>query len=234
MGIAFFDMDKTLLSKSSGTLYVKYLWRRGMISVSEMVGVMVISLQYSLNLLNFPNAMARLSNRIRGGDAAATKQLCDRWVEEDVLQYIAPKALERLRAHERRGDYVVLISASTQFAVEPVARHLGIPYRCTELEVVNGKFTGRIVGEPCYGDGRARHTAERLHLLYGFVFRPRPAGRGRPSGRRQPRPDAAALRPATRLADRVFLLKASHRLRPFLARLQSRQPSNAQPCQERR
>ncbi len=39
MGIAFFDMDKTLLSKSSGTLYVKYLWRRRMVSVGEMIGV---------------------------------------------------------------------------------------------------------------------------------------------------------------------------------------------------
>jgi len=174
MGIAFFDMDKTLLSKSSGTLYVKYLWRRGMISISEMVGVMVISLQYSLNLLNFPSAMARLSNRVRGGDAVATKLLCDRWAEEDVLQHIAPKALERLRAHQQRGDYVVLISASTQFAVEPVARHLHIPYRCTELEIVNGKFTGRIVGEPCYGDGKRiwgeRIAAERGTPLSDCTF----------------------------------------------------------------
>lgn len=161
MGLAFFDMDKTLLSKSSGTLYIKYLARRRMITPVQFAGVMLVSAQYSLNLLNFPKALARLSKHVKGGDAAATKQLCDQWVQEDVLQHIAPKALARLREHEQRIDAVLLLSASTQFAVEPVARHLSIPYRCTELEVVDGKFSGDIVGESCYGDGK-RVWGERI------------------------------------------------------------------------
>jgi HAD superfamily hydrolase (TIGR01490 family) len=161
MGLALFDMDKTLLSESSGTLYIKYLWKRRMITLPEFAGVMLVSAQYSLNVLNFPKALARLSRYVQGGDAAATKQLCDQWVAEDVLQHIAPKALARLREHEQRGDLVLLLSASTQFAVEPVARHLNIPYRCTELEVVNGLFTGDIVGESCYGDGK-RVWGERI------------------------------------------------------------------------
>jgi len=166
MRIAFFDMDKTLLSKSSSALYVRYLWRHRLISLGEMLEVMLVTAQYSLNMLNFPVAMARLSRRVQGGDAAVTKALCDRWAEEELLGYIAPKALERLRAHQARGDHVVLLSASTQFAVEPVARHLGIPFRCTELEVCDGKFTGGVVGEPCYGDGK-RIWAERIATEHG-------------------------------------------------------------------
>jgi HAD superfamily hydrolase (TIGR01490 family) len=165
MAIAFFDMDRTLLSRSSGALYVRYLWRRRMITVRELAGVMLVSAQYSLNVLNFPKAMARLSTAIKGGDAAATKRICDRWVEEDVLQYLAPQALRRLRDHERAGDAVFILSASTQFAVEPVARHLNVPFRCTELEIVGGKFTGGIVGESCFGEGKCywgkRIAAER-------------------------------------------------------------------------
>lgn len=161
MGITFFDMDKTLLSKSSGTLYVSYLWQRRMISPIEFASVMFVAAQYRLNVLDFPKAMARLSKSIRDGDAAETKRLCDIWVEEDVLRYIAPKALDRLRKHEAEGEYVLLLSASTQFAVEPVARYLNIPYRCTEVEIVNGKFTGDIVGESCYGDGK-RYWGERI------------------------------------------------------------------------
>jgi len=161
MPIAFFDMDKTLLSRSSGTLYINYLWKRRMISAREFARVMLVAAQYRLNVLNFPSAMARLSTAIKGGDAAATKRLCDQWVVDDVLRYIAPRALERLRKHETQGDYVLLLSASTQFAVEPVARHLSIPYRCTEVEITGGKFTGNIVGEPCYGDGK-RYWGERI------------------------------------------------------------------------
>jgi HAD superfamily hydrolase (TIGR01490 family) len=135
---------------------------------------MLVSAQYSLNVLNFPKAMARLSTAIKGGDAAATKRMCDRWVEEDVLQYIAPQALRRLREHERAGDAVFILSASTQFAVEPVARHLNVPFRCTELEIVGGKFTGAIVGESCFGEGKCywgkRIAAERSVPLSQCAF----------------------------------------------------------------
>jgi len=174
MGLVFFDMDKTLLSESSGTLYIKYLMKRRMITLGELAGVMLVSAQYSLNVLNFPKALARLSKHVKGGDAAATRQICDQWVEEDVLQFIAPAALARLREHEQRGDTALLLSASTQFAVEPIARHLNIPYRCTELEVVNGKFTGDIVGDSCFGDGKRiwgeRLAAERRVPLADVTF----------------------------------------------------------------
>jgi HAD superfamily hydrolase (TIGR01490 family) len=161
MGIAFFDMDKTLLSKSSGLLYVRYLWQRRLINMSEMMSVLVISTQYSLNFLNFPKAMARMSRSIKGGDAAATKALCDMWFKESLIHYIAPHAVERLREHEQRGDVPILLSASTQFAVEPVARYLHIPYRCTELEIRDNRFTGNVVDMHCYGEGK-RYWGERL------------------------------------------------------------------------
>lgn len=166
MTIAFFDMDKTLLSKSSGMLYVKYLWKRRLISLREMMATAWISAQYSVNVLDFPKAMARLSRNIRGGDAAAAKALCDQWVRDDVLRYIAPKALARLREHQASGHAVWLLSASTQFAVAPVAEHLQIPCRFTELEIVDGHLTGNILGVDCYGDGK-RVWGERIAAQLG-------------------------------------------------------------------
>ncbi len=164
--IAFFDMDKTLLSKSSGTLYVKYLIRRRKITLAETVRTMIVSAQYSLNVLDFPKAMARLSKSIKGGDAAVTKAMCDAWAREDVVKYIAPKALARLREHERAGDLVWLLSASTQFAVQPIADYLKVPCRYTELEIVNGTFTGGIVGVDCFGEGK-RVWGERIAAEQG-------------------------------------------------------------------
>ncbi len=161
MGIAFFDMDKTLLSVSSGMNYVQYLWRRRRISLREMINVFLISAEYSLGVLDFPRAMARMSRSVRGGDAAATKALCEQWFVDDLKRHIAPRAVARLREHQQRGDLVYLLSASTQFAVEPVARHLDIPYRSTELEVVNNRFTGGIVGPPCYAGGK-RYWGEQI------------------------------------------------------------------------
>jgi HAD superfamily hydrolase (TIGR01490 family) len=159
-------MDKTLLSKSSGVLYVKYLFRKGRITPAELLRTMFVSAQYSLNVLDFPKAMARLGRTVRGGDAAATKALCDQWVREEVLRFIAPKALARLREHQSRGDQVWLLSASTQFVVQPVADHVGVPCRFTELEIKNGFFTGAIVDVDCYGEGK-RVWGERIAARHG-------------------------------------------------------------------
>lgn len=161
MGIAFFDMDKTLLSASSGVLYVRYLLGQRKINPAEIVSVLVISTQYSLNFLNYPKAIARMSRVIRGGDAAATKALCDQWFQECLIRYVAPRAVERLRQHEQHGDIVYLLSASTQFSVEPVARYLNVPYCCTQLEIIDNRFTGNVVGMHCYAEGK-RYWGEQL------------------------------------------------------------------------
>jgi HAD superfamily hydrolase (TIGR01490 family) len=145
---------------------VKYLWRKRMITLREMLDTMVVSLQYTLNVLDFPKAMARLSRSLKDGDAAATKLMCDRWVAEDVVQYIAPKALVKVREHQARGDAVWLLSASTQFAVQPVADHVGVPCRFTELEIVDGRFTGAIVDVACYGAGKVV-WGERIAASHG-------------------------------------------------------------------
>lgn len=161
MAIAFFDMDKTLLSASSGVEYVKFLARRGMISRREMLGVFFVSAQYSLNLMDFPKAMARLNARVKGGDAQATRELCETFFRQDLIHTIAPAAVARAKQHVAQGDTVVVLSASTQFVVRPVADYLGFEYRCTELEIVDNHFTGRIAGEPCYGEGKV-YWARRM------------------------------------------------------------------------
>ena len=161
MGIAFFDMDRTLLSVSSGIRFVRFLWGKQLVRFAELINVLVISTQYTLNFMDFPKAMATMSRRIKGGDAQAITDLCNRWFEEDLVRFITPKAVQRLREHQQRGDTTILLSASTQFVVEPVARYLQIPYCCTELEIVNNQFTGEVVGNHCYGEGK-RYWGERL------------------------------------------------------------------------
>jgi HAD superfamily hydrolase (TIGR01490 family) len=169
MKLVFFDMDKTLLSKSSGNLLIRYLVRNRMVTLSELISMTRVTIDYSLNILDFPKAMARLSKSIRGGSAAHMKRVCDQWAVTDVFRYIAPKALSRLREHQARGDMVYLLSASTQFAVRPVADHIGVPYRCTELEIVDGIFTGAICDVDCFGEGK-RVWGERLAAQHGVAL----------------------------------------------------------------
>jgi HAD superfamily hydrolase (TIGR01490 family) len=70
--------------------------------------------------------------------------------------------------HLEQGHVVAIVSASTQFAVGPLAAHLGIPgqFVSTRLESESGKLTGRVVPPVCFGPGKVV-WAERFASEHG-------------------------------------------------------------------
>ena len=162
-------MDKTLLWSSSTAVYMKYLWRKQIMSWREMIAAAMVSVGYGLKVLSFPRVVALLSRDFRDGDVAALRALADEWVREDLLRYLSPRGVEQVQAHREAGDDVWLLSAATQFVVRPVAQHLGIECRYTELEVAADRVTGRIVGEACYGSGKVT-WAERIAAERGVAL----------------------------------------------------------------
>jgi putative phosphoserine phosphatase/1-acylglycerol-3-phosphate O-acyltransferase len=70
---------------------------------------------------------------------------------------------------------VVVVSSATRYQVRPAALDLGIEHLlCTELEVVDGRFTGRLVEPACWGPGKvaaAEEFCEQQKVdLAGSVF----------------------------------------------------------------
>jgi len=163
--IAYFDMDRTILSDSSGLLYMRYLWRRGQTNRRTMVLSSWYALLYKVGILNYPAMAAKLAASVSSSREEETRELCRRFFDEVAVNYIAAKAVECMNEHRDQGHLVTVISASTPYIVGPLASHLGIEeYLCTRLEVVGGRFTGKIIEPGCYGPGKvhwARDYAQR-------------------------------------------------------------------------
>jgi putative phosphoserine phosphatase/1-acylglycerol-3-phosphate O-acyltransferase len=163
--IAYFDMDRTILRDSSGLLYMRYLWRRGQTNWRAMVLSSWYAALYKVGILNYPVVAAKLASSVSSSREEDTRELCQRFFDELAVDYIAPKAVQRLNEHRAQGHLVTVISASTPYVVGPLASHLGIEeYLCTRLEVVDGRFTGKIIEPGCYGPGKvhwARDYAQR-------------------------------------------------------------------------
>ncbi|MEJ2208653.1 MAG: HAD-IB family hydrolase [Anaerolineae bacterium] len=157
---ALFDLDKTLLDASSGPLYARYLYRLGQVRWQEMVQVVWWSLLGHLGLLDMQNVIPRLLSQAMGNDEAEMRLLCNRWFADDVLPHVSERGRQRVAEHVEQGHVVAIVSASTQYAVEPMAAHLGIAgqYVCTQLESVDGRLTGRVVEPACYGQGKVVWT----------------------------------------------------------------------------
>jgi putative phosphoserine phosphatase/1-acylglycerol-3-phosphate O-acyltransferase len=157
---AFFDMDNTVLRSSSGRLYLKYLRDRGYLPWSRWIAILGQISLYVAGLLDFPHLMARLMTQVADAEEAETLRISEAWFRDVLRSYITDGARVRIEWHRRQGHHVALVSASTPYAVVPVARDLGLAdaYLATHLEVTSGRFTGRVQEPACYGSGKLTLT----------------------------------------------------------------------------
>ena len=174
---AFFDMDNTVLRSSSGRLYLKYLRKNGYLSWPRWIVITGQIGLYVTGLIDFPHLMARLMGQVAGADEARTWRISEAWFREMLRDYIAGGARERIEWHRSRSHHVALVSASTPYAVKPVAHDLGLAdaYLATRLEVLSGRFTGRVVEPACYGPGkvvmtRAYAAQHKIELARSYFY----------------------------------------------------------------
>ncbi|MEP9316289.1 HAD-IB family phosphatase [Pseudomonas sp. LABIM340] len=76
---------------------------------------------------------------------------------------LRPEGVRGVVAELDSGAEVTLCSASPALVLRPFAERLGVRLIATELEVVDGRLTGRIVGGNC----RAENKVLRLQAKYG-------------------------------------------------------------------
>ena len=151
--------------------------------------------------------------------------LGERALHRALAAAVYPESRALVRAHQRKGHTVAIVSSATRYQIEPLARDLGIEHvLCTRLEVEDGRFTGRR-REARPATARARRDAAReLAAAHGvdldescfytdsdedlplldIVGRPRPTNPNRALARDRARA-AAGRRGASRAAARRAL-----------------------------
>ena len=153
---ALFDMDLTLLDRSSGLLYVRYLLRTGRMRRRDAARAMWWGVLSRLGLLDMQDLIPRMVVDVTGSSAEGARTVSNQWFADDVARHITERGRQRVAEHKAEGHVVAIVSGSTQYAVGPMAEHLGIPgqYVCTRLESRDGHLTGQVVPPVCYGPGK--------------------------------------------------------------------------------
>jgi HAD superfamily hydrolase (TIGR01490 family) len=151
--VAFFDLDYTLLDASSGIIYIRESLRQNRLPLWVVTW---IGAQYQLKLIDYGEAHARIIKYTGRAGYHLTKEFFNEWVARRLFLRLSPKGLEKIAWHQQQGHQVVIISASIEEIVKPVAEFLGLgsDYLCTRLSVENGHYTGTLDGPLCYGTGK--------------------------------------------------------------------------------
>src|SRR5919108_1636785 len=167
MRLALFDLDNTLLAGDSDYEWGQFMCDRGVVDRAQYEAQnRVYYEQYVAGTLDIHEylgfALRPLANH-------APDELA-RWHAEFMRARIAPIILPAARALVRRhveaGELCAIITATNSFVTAPIAREFGIEHLiATEPERLDGRFTGRVAGTPCFRAGKLARLAEWLGSL---------------------------------------------------------------------
>lgn len=120
-GIAFFDVDHTLVRGSTAFLCAPVLRREGILTATDMVRVAWAHLRHHLGVLDYERVYAMGVRPFVGTSFDRGRVLLDEAFRDFVRPRIHVEGLRRMQAHREAGEPVVLLSASSVFLLERFA-----------------------------------------------------------------------------------------------------------------
>jgi HAD superfamily hydrolase (TIGR01490 family) len=161
---AFFDLDKTIIAKSSTLAFTKSLYRAGFLSGPTLAKAGVAQAYYrafGADHDQLERIKDELANLTEGWDRNEVVALVEETVDEVVSPLVYAEALAIIDHHRKSGDRVVVISASPEEIVIPLCRYLGIEDVIATRSAIDdeGKYTGEIE-RYVYGPNKAQAMIE--------------------------------------------------------------------------
>ena len=155
-GIALFDLDYTLLGGDATYEWMQFLMRQGVLD-RAVDGAQLDRFydQYAVGTLDIVEFLHWDFRPLAKHPREQLEQWREQYVMEAIAPIILPKARELIAWHGSRGDLTVIVTAANAFITTPIARMIGVAHLLASVpELVDGRFTGRIDGVPCFHEGK--------------------------------------------------------------------------------
>lgn len=141
--IAFYDLDHTILEENSATYLVRESLKRGIMTRRDYRRALWFSILYKLHLGDPARMIERMLYWLKGKDEAEMEQFGRDIFLESLVHIFRPEILKSIEEHRDKGAAIVLLSSAPKPICEPVQEHMQLDgLICTELESVDGKYTG--------------------------------------------------------------------------------------------
>ena len=160
---AFFDLDKTIIAKSSTLAFSKPFQAGGLITrraVLRSAYAQFVFLVGGADHDQMEKLRSFMSSLVAGWDVATVREIVAETLHHVVDPIVYDEAVTLIAEHQLAGRDVVIVSASGAEVVEPIGELLGADHVvASHLEVVDGKYTGEI-DYYAFADVKARAIEE--------------------------------------------------------------------------
>lgn len=166
--VAAFDFDGTITARDT---FVPYLdrafgWRRVRLT---LVSLSADAVQVVLAISDRDRFKARVLGRLFAGQSVPTLRQIGEEHARALEARLRPAALERIGWHRARGHRLIMVSASLDLYLEPLAARLGFnDLLCTKLANDGIRFDGGMFGANCRGPEKVRQLENLLGDLTDY------------------------------------------------------------------
>lgn len=164
MAAAFFDVDKTVIARSSMAAFAPAFRRQGLLRRRTLMRGMWTHLLF-VRFGAGAKKLARLQRTVlaltQGWDQALVRRVVASEIDEVILPVAFSDAIDAIESHRQAGQRVYLVSAAPEEVVGPLAARLGVDGAiASKAEVdASGFYTGRM-DRYVYGLAKAEAVAE--------------------------------------------------------------------------
>lgn len=166
--VAAFDFDGTLTWRDTLLPFLRRL-----LGWPQLLWVLLICspwlAAFALRLMSNHRAKAVLLRASLAGRPQDEVERCAQaFVRDELPSQWRPWGLRQLVQHQQAGHRCVIVTASTSLYMHRVGASLGADaVLCTEMELVEGRYSGRMATANCHGEEKVRRLQAWLVAEYG-------------------------------------------------------------------
>ena len=155
---AFFDLDKTIIAKSSVLAFGKPFYQGGLINRRAVLRSAYAQFMFALagaDADQIERMRAYLTSMCTGWDVAQVREIVSETLHQIIDPIVYDEAVDLIAVHKAAGRDIVIVSTSGEEVVAPIGAMLGADdVVATQMLVEDGRYTGEI-GRYAYGPEKA-------------------------------------------------------------------------------
>ena len=157
---AFFDLDKTIIARSTGLALGRTFLNAGLIARTTFLKSAYAGILFQLigaNEARMERMRARAAHLTAGWEAEKVRSVVEAVLDDVFTPLMYAEAIELLDQHRAAGRLLCIVSTSPEEVVQPLARMLKVDrFIATRSRIVGGVYTGEL---DFYAFGTAKATA---------------------------------------------------------------------------
>ena len=160
--LVILDLDGVIIKGQSQRIFLNYIFKKKLVGLFFYFKIYLWFVFYKLGIIKNPKKIMDYAFfSLKDMEIDKVEEIAKIFFDDVLCNFIFPEIVDIINEHKSKSRELLIISNAADIFVKRVADFLGIKnYISTRLETINGKFTGKILGNIVYGKNKADFIKE--------------------------------------------------------------------------